>query len=507
MAREYASEAPVASKREYAAEPSVSKDPFAELDKELERSSQVGAEQRRGAALPVLGAIESIPYEPIQKWAQGKITDIKKTPEMQGSVINPRTVGELGTYGATALIPGAGALKATRALSTLPKFLARTGIGAAGGAATMGLTQPVEEGKDIGKEKLGAAKTGAVVGGVLSGTTPLVLDVAKKGYKGVKDSLMTAFGNDAKKLAEQLRTYASTMSGDEARVAETLARDAEQRAGQMEVIAGTTDTATEKELSGLPGYVETQEAGRLKPIPASTQSIGEKIKAQADKIYNSLKTTRSSNAEKLKEKAFGSALAKEKQGLTIADTKAYDSALKYIDDAVRNPETKLSNVPVQSIRSELFQVRDAIRGTAVDAAGNVVEHPPSFQGLETLRRSLRDRAYGLPAEGFDAIGQQQAGKLADQVENIMSEFSDGKIKKFIDQYRKDSEPLRAFQSKIGKALVDEQLLGSGANYAKVSSEQIPGRVFKNRESYQTLIEALYQNYHIMLPLHQQMLHL
>jgi hypothetical protein len=134
-------------------------------------------------------------------------------------------------------------------------------------------------------------------------------------------------------------------------------------------------------------------------------------------------------------------------------------------------------------------VRDAIRGTAVDAAGNLVEHPPSFQGLETLRRSLRDRAYGLPAQGFDAIGQQQAGKLADQVENIMSEFSDGKIKKFIDQYRKDSEPLRAFQSKIGKALVDEQLLGSGANYAKVASEQIPSRVFKNRESYQTLIDA------------------
>lgn len=489
MAREYASEAPVASKREYAAEPSVSKDPFAELDKELERSSQVGAEQRRGAALPVLGAIESIPYEPIQKWAQGKITDIKKTPEMQGAVINPRTVGELGTYGATSLIPGAGALKATRALSTLPKFLARTGIGAAGGAATMGLTQPVEEGKDIGKEKLGAAKTGAVVGGVLSGTAPLVLDVAKKGYKGVKDSLMTAFGNDAKKLAEQLRTYASTMSGDEARVAETLARDAEQRAAQMEVVASTTDTAAERELSGLPGVTEAQEAGRLKPIPASTQSIGEKIKAQADKIYNSLKTTRSNNAEQSKGEAFGEALAKEKAGAKVKDTKAFKEALDAIKRAITNPDTKLQNV-TGSAETQLRQIKNQLDPKVFDpVTQTVMGKDISFEGLEFLRRQLNDRAYGLPAEGFDAISQGQAGKLVKYVEKVQEEFSP-KIRKFIDQYRKDSEPLRVFQSKIGKSLVDEQLLGSGTNYAKVAATDIPGRVFKNKDAYEGLIDAL-----------------
>jgi hypothetical protein len=35
----------------------------------------------------------------------------------------------------------------------------------------------------------------------------------------------------------------------------------------------------------------------------------------------------------------------------------------------------------------------------------VTGKPVSFEGLETLRRFLRDRSYGLPAEGFDAIGQ------------------------------------------------------------------------------------------------------
>lgn len=489
MAREYASEASSESKREYASEPSVSKDPFADLNKELERSKEVSAEQRRGAALPVLGAIESIPYEPIQKWAQGKITDIKKTPEMQGTVINPRTVGELGTYGATSYIPGVGALKATRALSTLPKFLSRTGIGAAGGAATMGLTQPVEEGKDIGKEKLGAAKTGAIVGGALSGTTPLVIDVAKKGYKTVKDSLMTAFGNDAKKLAEQLRTYASTRSGDEARVAETLARDAEQRASQMEVISSGTESEAERQLKGLPGVTEAQEAGRLKPIPTSSQTIGEKIKAQADKIYNSLKKVRSDNAEKLKGEAFGEALAKEKSGAKIKDTKAYKEALKAIEHAIDNPDTKLRNV-TGNAESQLREIKRRLNPIIEDpVTQTVVGKPLSFQGLELLRRDLNDRAYGLPAEGFDAVSQQQARELVKYVEKIQEEFSP-KIRNFIEQYRKDSEPLRVFQSKIGKSLVDEQLLGSGTNYAKVAASDIPNRVFKNRDSYEGLIDAL-----------------
>jgi len=460
--------------------------PVNPIKKELEEDVQYQQEKLRGAELPLLGLVQDIPYKPLQEWAGKKVSEIKQTPEMQGAIINPRTIGEMGTYGLTMLTPEVKALQVTKELPTLLKFLSRVGSGGAIAGGTGAALEPVEAGKDIGKAKGEAAINNALMGATFSGFAPLLYKFGKSTY----DILEKAYGGDVRKMADELRNYAINRTGAEAEAAHQLASQAEEKARIAEKIGAKEERKTELQLKELPGVTVQTEAGRFKPIPVSKGAIGEDIKSQADKIYTNLKQVRNANAEKLKADAFNTALAKEKSGQTIADTKNYTNALKYIDDAVKNPDTKLSNVPVQSIRSQLFQVRDALKGTGIDAkTGEVVNHPPSFEGLETLRRSLRDRAYGLPAEGFDAIGQQQAGKLADQVENIMSEFSEGKINKFIDQYRKDSEPLRAFQSKIGKALIDEQLIGKGTNYSKVAAENIPGKVFANAESYRNLVDA------------------
>ena len=145
---------------------------------------------------------------------------------------------------------------------------------------------------------------------------------------------------------------------------------------------------------------------------------------------------------------------------------------------------------MDSIKNQLLQIKRAINPREVDPITGVVSGKPvSFEGLENLRRFLRDRASGLPAEGFDAISQQQAGRLAKVVEGVMEDFSPS-IRKFIDQYRKDSEPMRVFQTKVGKALIDEQLFGRGANYAKVPAQSIPTKVFKYPEDYRALIQAL-----------------
>jgi hypothetical protein len=107
--------------------------------------------------------------------------------------------------------------------------------------------------------------------------------------------------------------------------------------------------------------------------------------------------------------------------------------------------------------------------------------------MEDLRRFLRDRSYGLPAEGFDAINQQRAGDLAKSIEKVMSEFSEGKINTFINQYRKDSEPLRAFQSKLGKSLVGEQ---KGTTIATTAAQDIPKKVFGSPEGYKNFVDAI-----------------
>jgi hypothetical protein len=162
--------------------------------------------------------------------------------------------------------------------------------------------------------------------------------------------------------------------------------------------------------------------------------------------------------------------------------------MKEIKGMLNDPETKLSVATLDPIKNPLLQIKRALDPRYVDEATGIVRGKPvSFQGLEDLRRWLRDRSYGLPAEGFDAINQQRAGDLAKSIEKVMSEFSEGKINTFINQYRKDSEPLRAFQSKLGKSLVGEQ---KGTTIATTAAQDIPKKVFGSPEGYKNFVDAI-----------------
>ena len=309
-------------------------------------------------------------------------------------------------------------------------------------------------------------------------------------YQGGKNiAQQLALGKTSKKLAEDLRVSSERKAGDIAKTASSEMTGAEQRAaiaGKAEEKAGR---GGETALKPLPGVTTEMEAGRFKPIAQTAQDIGTKIKDSANKVMERLKGTRSSNAEINKQDAFGEAFKKEAAGQSIKDTKAYSNALQEIDSMIKNPTTGLSNAPVGEIENQLRKVRGILDRTIVDVDGTVISRAPaSFEGLEDARRFLRDRAYGMPAEGYDAINQQMAGRLADRIEAIQKEFSPS-IEKFLTQYKKDSEPLRVFQSNIGKALTDVQLPGGGTNFASVSAQDIPGRVFYSKENYDALIKA------------------
>ena len=298
-----------------------------------------------------------------------------------------------------------------------------------------------------------------------------------------------ALGKTSKALAEDLRLASKKQAGQIAKTSGEEMTAAEQRAaiaGKAEEKAGR---GGEIALKPLPGVTTEMEAGRFKPIAQTAQDIGTKIKDSANKVMDRLKATRDTNAKINKQAAFGEAFEKEALGQSIKDTKAYSNALQEIDSMIKNPTTGLSNAPVGEIENQLRKVRGILDRTIVDVDGTVISRAPaSFEGLEDARRFLRDRSYGMPAEGYDAISQQMAGRLADRIEAIQKEFSP-KIEKFLTQYKKDSEPLRVFQSKVGKALTDVQLPGGGTNFASVSSQDIPGRVFKSKENYSALVDA------------------
>lgn len=384
------------------------------------------------------------------------------------------TLGQLGSY----VYP----YKAAETAVT--KVLPRTGeLGRealiAGGAG--GLTGAATSEGDLVDRAFGGA-LGTTLG--IAGTYGAAL--ATKGYQYTKDVLQKAFGGDAKRMANALRDYAARRSGAEAQAAQKMATEAEQKAGIAETAEQKAARQQELAYRELPGTKTEKEAGRFKAVPTSEQAVGDRIRGYVDRVFKDLKAVRARNAEKLKGEAFGDALTKEQAGQKVADTKAYQKLQESVKNELRTPEGLVS--APGSTGSKLQELNNILKGTAVDeATGVVVQNDLSFQGMERLRRQLNDRAYGFPETGFDALSQQDAGKYAKMVSEAMEEFSP-KIKTFLNQYKADSEPLRVFQTKTGK-IFEEQLPGV-KGYAKVSAENIPSKVFKDRESYQGLIEAL-----------------
>jgi hypothetical protein len=300
-------------------------------------------------------------------------------------------------------------------------------------------------------------------------------------------------GAKAREQTADLQRRLTEQAGTEAGEASRKATLAEQRAGAAETTAQRQARETELAARELPGMRTAQEAGRFKPIAQTTQEIGDEIRGSATRVMDTLKARRAANAETLKQDAFGKAFQREAAGETVESTKAYNDALEEIDAMIRNPVTGLTNVPVDEVAGQLRKVRGFLDRTVVNETGEVISRPPaSFEGLETARRFLNDRALGLPAEGYDAIGQQMAGQLAKRIESIMKEFSPD-IAKFLSQYKKDSEPLRVFQSKVGKVLTGEQLPTPGTNFFNYSAKDLPSAVFKSKENYDALIGTLGNN--------------
>ena len=300
-------------------------------------------------------------------------------------------------------------------------------------------------------------------------------------------------GAKAREQTADLQRRLTEQAGTEAGEAGRKATLAEQRAGAAETTAQRQARETELAARGLPGMRTVQEAGRFKPIAQTTQEIGDEIRGSATRVMDNLKARRAANAETLKQDAFGKAFQREAAGETVESTKAYNDALEEIDAMIRNPVTGLTNVPVDEVAGQLRKVRGFLDRTVVNETGEVISRPAaSFEGLETARRFLNDRALGLPAEGYDAIGQQMARQLAKRIEAVMTEFSPD-IAKFLSQYKKDSEPLRVFQTKVGNVLTGEQLPTPGTNFFNYSAKDLPGAVFKSKENYDALIGTLGNN--------------
>lgn len=292
-------------------------------------------------------------------------------------------------------------------------------------------------------------------------------------FNASADKMRSGAETEANKLKDQAKKLAQAVRDKAATQAPELRSRAEQEANS---ILSTADQEANKivndaqqrvtRMQGLRDRLGESAKGRSAAVQEKTGAIGEKqkpsdlgssIRQFFDNEFTRLKGIREGNVQKLKTAAFDEAVAKEKSGARYQGTKAYKEAISLIDNKVRNAETGLLNVGPDELKG-LTAIRDVIRRgvgkQGVDEAGNptVTYIPLSFQALENMRRQLRDRAFGLPAEGYDAIAQQRAGDLADSIEKIQREFSPG-FGKYLEQYKADSQPLNDFKSKLGQAIL------------------------------------------------------
>ena len=280
----------------------------------------------RGAALPAFGVMQSIPYEPIQKFATEKVQQIEARPEYisPGGTIGARSLGKFIGSAGLATLPVSKLLSRTAPLSAGARLGSRVAGGAATGAVTSGLMQEAPTMEQIRPVKEEAAITGGTIGALLGGV-PSLAQAAKSGYDKLSNTLNRAFGGDVKRLAEELRRYASTQSGAEANTARKLADDAAKRAsaaekesgaavkraGIAEAEAGRQAEIGAQKIGTMPGTVGQVEAGAMRAIPATEQSIGQTIKDTANTIYKKLRDARSERVTENKRQAFSDAYKKE----------------------------------------------------------------------------------------------------------------------------------------------------------------------------------------------------
>jgi hypothetical protein len=276
--------------------------------------------------------------------------------------------------------------------------------------------------------------------------------------------------------------------------------DADQAIAQAQQQADQIASQAQQRIQRLRGVRErlrttgqqrVQQAQVQVGEPKKISDIGTDIREGFTSVLDGLRKTRADNAKTYSQEAFGEAFQKEAAGASFAQTKAAQNAVQELNTMLKNPVTGTVGVPEGTIRNQIQSIRDVLQGfrRAQGDGGQVIDVAlrPSFEQLEIIRRSLRDRASGLPAEGYDAIGQQMAGRLSDLVENTQKEFAP-KFASFLERYKADSQPINRFVNNLAKRVTGRE----EADFAqfKVDPAGLADNVFASKQGVAQLVETV-----------------
>jgi hypothetical protein len=453
--------------------------------------------QETGAAFGIYPKQRATPSKPETKQAMTRFAETTGELLGLGSTQEPEfSPGQIGTAGAVGATGGAVAPKVFRGagsvLSRIPTLPTRA-LGAGLTAFGTGLQQTSTARRAaLGGGGFAGAETGGQVA-ALSGLPP-ILGAGPGAALGMgqvpgRQLVSTLRGQPVQEAQAALgveaeaarRTGAQALTAQERAAQQTAAAQRQaaeteglaltERQAQATAAAAKAEAGKGRTLRELAGVRTLPEAGGFKPIPQTETQVGEYIRGQAKNFVDGIKAQRAKVADTNFTGAKTEAAQKEALGQFV-DTKP-------IIDYLNGLQAKGgSGDYINSIR-KLVEDIGATKG---------------FEGLEIIRRRVGDAAFGLPEEGYKAIGQQLAKDVYGQLANQMRQFS-GSFGKYLDDYKRLSQPIEVYGTKVGKGLIETQ--DAAGRYFSKTADQIANDVFKSPEATKQFLDAVGGNQEIV----------
>jgi hypothetical protein len=385
----------------------------------------------------------------------------------------------------------------------------RSALTAAGGAAAQGVSNVLPEDTSPTARYLAELGTGMAVEGALG--------AGRSALKGFRPITPGSTERAAERVVRELRPERiTTLPQVTERTGSVMRRMQEALRGRPK--DEPIDAAEVARLLGVEaGAIRSRAAGvgealaagterRLADIsrPRTATEVGEEARDIVNKRLTVLKEAREKQVQPDKDAMFAVANEQEAAGKRVTDTNAFKVARDALDamksKKVSGPKGEQDlQLVTGDIAKQLDLVRKELTGISYDPmTGSTLKTGVSFARLENLRRSLGDRASGKPETGYDAIDQQQAGQLKKLIENVMKEFTGGKVdpdtgvmkvgafEKYISNYTKLSEPINKFETNLGQDLVATLKQPRGV-FAKDPME-LPKAIFSSPRNVDDFIE-------------------
>ena len=434
--------------------------------------------QETGAAFGIFPKQRATPSKPETKQAMtrfaettGELLGLGTTQQPEFSPSQIGTAGAIGTTGgavAPQVLRGAGSV-----LSRIPTVPTR--------AAGAGLTA-----LGTGLQQTSLARRAATGGGALAGAEtgyqlaalsdlPPILGAGPGATLGMgrlpgRQLVSTLRGQPI----QQAQQAVATESAAARQAGERVLQEAEQMVTTRDIAERTASREAAKgprSLRELAGVQTLPEAGGFKPIPQTETQVGEYIRGQAKNFVDGIKAQRAKVADTNFTGAKTEAAQKEALGQFVETQPIID----YLNGLQAKGG---SGDYINSIR-KLVEDIGATKG---------------FEGLEIIRRRVGDAAFGLPEEGYKAIGQQLAKDVYGQLANQMRQFS-GSFGKYLDDYKRLSQPIEVYGTKVGKGLIETQ--DAAGRYFSKTADQIANDVFKSPEATKQFLDAVGGNQEIV----------